>query len=250
VNGINSVRIRTPEGVIFTLLPAGPVARFLAWAIDSALVFVLSAGAGKALSLLSLVSPDAAQGVSLLAFFMLSLGYPMVCEWRFKGQTVGKNLFSLRVVDIQGLRLTPSQIVIRNLLRFIDTLPVCYLVGGIACVITRKAQRLGDIAANTIVVRDRKTGTPDLEQLAPPKYNSLRSHRQLIQRLRHRATPQQAEIALEAILRRDELEPRARLQVFSEIAGVFKGMVSLPPEVTEGVTDEQFVRNVVEVLYR
>jgi hypothetical protein len=56
-------------------------------------------------------------------------------------------------------------------------------------------------------------------------------------------------IAMEALLRRDEIEPQARLALFGEMAKYFRGLVAYPPEVVEQLSDEQYVRNVVEVLY-
>jgi hypothetical protein len=56
-------------------------------------------------------------------------------------------------------------------------------------------------------------------------------------------------IALEALLRRDEIEPGARLQLFGDTAGYFKGLVEFPVETAEQLSDEQYVRNVVEILY-
>jgi hypothetical protein len=55
---------------------------------------------------------------------------------------------------------------------------------------------------------------------------------------------------LQAILRRDLLDPQARVELFAEIAEHFRGKVQFPPEVTEGITGEQYVRNVVDSLYR
>jgi hypothetical protein len=57
-------------------------------------------------------------------------------------------------------------------------------------------------------------------------------------------------IALEALLRRDEMEPEARLELFGEIARRFKGLVEYPAEVVEQLSDEQYVRNAVEILFR
>ena len=85
-------------------------------------------------------------------------------------------LTRLRVMDADGLRLQFHQILMRNLVRFADLLPGCYLVGGVACLLTQKAQRLGDLAAGTVVVHHRKPAEPDLEKLLGNKYNSLRTH--------------------------------------------------------------------------
>jgi uncharacterized RDD family membrane protein YckC len=245
----NTLYIKTPEGITFTLLLAGPVVRFQAWVIDLACIIVIMMAVGMGIRLTTVVSPDFAQAASILSYFIVSTGYGILCEWRFKGQTLGKRLMLIRVMDVQGLRLQFSQIVIRNVMRFIDSLPVFYLVGGLSCLLSARAQRLGDLAANTIAVREPKIARPDLEQLLSQKYNSLRNHPHLAARMRQRTSPQEAAIALQAVLRRDVLDPAARVDLFAEIGAHFRRIVSLPQEITEGITEEQFVRNVVEVLF-
>ena len=111
-------------------------------------------------------------------------------------------------------------------------------------------QMLGDLAANTIVVRTFAAGQPNLEQLLGNKYNSLEEHRHLAARLRQRTSPQAAAIALEALLRRDEIQPASRLELFSDLAHHFRSLVAFPPEAIEQLSDEQYVRNVVAILYR
>ncbi len=143
-----------------------------------------------------------------------------------------------------------SQIVIRNLLRFVDMLPAFYLVGGIACLASRRAQRLGDFAANTIVVHNPKIQEPDLDQLLAGKFNSLREYPHLAARLHQRVSAGEARVALQALIRRDELNAQARVELFGEIAAHFRSLVEFPPEATEGITDEQYVRNVVDILFR
>lgn len=246
----NTLLIRTPEGIVFSLRLAGPVTRFLAWAIDLACVAALKESSNALLKALGVISPDFAKSVSILAYFVISIGYGIVLEWYWRGQTVGKRLLRLRVMDEQGLRLQFSQIVIRNLLRFMDMLPAFYLVGGVACLFSRRAQRLGDLAANTIVVRDPKIVEPDLDQLLAGKFNSFREYPHLEARLRQRVSPAEARIALQALLRRDEFDARARVELFGEIAAHFRSIVEFPPEAIEGITDEQYVRNVVAVLFR
>jgi len=191
-----------------------------------------------------------AQGMMPLMQFVLMFGYSIYCEWFWRGQTVGKRVLRLRVIDAQGLRLKFSQIVIRNLLRFVDMLPLFYAVGGVACLLSTRAQRLGDFAANTLVVRIPKLTEPNLDQLMAGKYNSLRDYPHLEARLRQRISATEAAIALQAILRRDLLEPAARLELFEGIANHLRAKVAFPPEATEGLPDEQYVRNVVDSLYR
>ena len=153
-------------------------------------------------------------------------------------------------MDAQGLRLKPSQIVVRNLLRFVDSLPLMYAVGGASCFLSRRCQRLGDFAANTIVIRNPELPAPDLAQVLAGKYNSFRDYPVLSARLRQRISPQEAAIALQALIRRDELDPAARVELFESIAAHAKRIAEFPPEVTEGLTDEQYVRNVVDIAFR
>jgi plasmid stabilization system protein ParE len=148
------------------------------------------------------------------------------------------------------LRLQFSQIVMRNLLRFVDVLPGFYLVGGLACLFSRRAQRLGDVVANTIVVRNVPAPAPRMETLLAGKFNSLRDYPHLEARLRQRVTPGEAAVALQALLRRDRLEARARVELFDEIAARFHSLVQFPPEATEGLSPEQYVGNVLDVLFR
>jgi uncharacterized RDD family membrane protein YckC len=246
----NTLLIRTPEGIVFSLFLAGPVTRFLAWTVDLACISALCSLVGTLLGFLGIVGADFARAAAVLAYFVIQIGYGIVLEWFWRGQTIGKRLLRLRVMDAQGLRLQFSQVAIRNLLRFVDLLPGLYLVGGIACLASRRTQRLGDIAANTIVVRHPKIEEPDLDQLLSGKYNSLREHPHLAARLQQRVSPAEARVALQALLRRDELEPQARVGLFEEIAGHFRPLVPFPPDAAEGITDEQYVRNVVDILFR
>jgi uncharacterized RDD family membrane protein YckC len=242
--------IRTPEGVVFSQLLAGPMSRFLAWLIDLFVVLMVASLIGTGLALLNFLSFGLAEAFALLIQFVLMIGYAIYCEWFWRGQTLGKRMMRLRVVDAQGLRLKFSQIVIRNLLRFVDMLPLFYLVGGVACAVSRRAQRLGDLAANTIVVRIPKISEPNLDQLMAGKFNSLRAYPHLEARLRQRVSAQEAALALQALVRRDLLDPVARVELFSQIADHFRAKLSFPPEATEGITDEQYVRNIVDSLYR
>jgi uncharacterized RDD family membrane protein YckC len=246
----NTLVIRTPEGIAFSMLLAGPVSRFLSWAVDFACILAMTIVAGAMIGILGLISADFAQAFVVLTSFVIQVGYAIVMEWVWRGQTVGKRLLRLRVVDIQGLRLQFGQIVIRNLLRFVDALPLFYLVGGVACLVNRRSQRLGDVAANTVVIRVPKLNEPNLDSLLARKFNSLREHPHLAARLHQRVSPAEARVALQALLRRDELDAAARVELFGEIAAHFRTHVEFPPEAIEGITDEQFVRNVVDILFR
>jgi uncharacterized RDD family membrane protein YckC len=218
----NTVIIRTPEGIAFSFLLASPITRFLAYVVDLACLAALAMVVRIFMNLLAVVSTDFGGAASVLVFFVLQIGYGLTCEWCWRGQTVGKRLLRLRVMDAQGLRVQFSQIAIRNLLRAVDMIPAFYLLGGIVAWFSPKSQRLGDLAASTIVIRTPKIEQPDLDQVAPGKFNSLRQHPHLEARLRQKISP---------------IEARLALQEF-------------PPDAVEGISDEQYLRNVVDVVFR
>lgn len=244
------VVIRTPEGIEFSLLPAGPVIRCVAWVTDFFCMGAISFILVKLIGLFSIFSLGLGSALQIICFFVVQIGYGIVLEWLWRGQTVGKRLMRLRVVDVQGLKLRPNQVILRNLLRVVDILPLFYCLGGLVCWFNRRAQRLGDIAANTMVIRQPKVKEPDLDQLLAGKFNSLREYPHLAARLKQRITPPEAAIALQALLRREELDAKARITLFDEIAARLQAMVEFPPEALEGLTSEQYVRNVVDVVYR
>jgi uncharacterized RDD family membrane protein YckC len=245
-----NLKIRTPEGIEFALPLAGPVSRMLAFVVDIGVVVTIGTVLKQALGPLGFFGKDFLDAIHIVSYFVISLAYMALAEWLWRGQTVGKRLLGLRVVDAGGFRLEPSQVIVRNLMRFIDGLPALYLVGGITCLVSRHRQRLGDLAAGTVVVRAPKLSRPDLDQLLGGKYNSLAEVRHLAARLRQKVRPEMGSVALEALLRRDEIEPEARLELFGDLARHFKGLVEYPAEVVEQMSDEQYVRNVVEVLFR
>ncbi len=246
----NLLVLRTPEGITFSLPLASPVSRFLAWTVDGVCILAASGLIRQLLGIAGGINHGLVQASLVIAYFVISVGYGIACEWNWRGQTLGKRVLRLRVMDEEGLPLHLNQVVIRNLLRFIDALPVFYLVGGAVCVLTRRSQRLGDIAAATVVIRQPRLTQPDIAQLLGGKYNSLLEYRHLGARLQQRVAPRTATVALDALLRRDRLDPAARLDVFADLATHFKSLVAFPDEATEQLSDEQYVRNVVEILYR
>lgn len=245
----NALVIRTPEGIVFSFPLAGPVARFLAVGVDLLLIAAVTNLLASALSILALISSDLRGAALILVSFLVYFGYSIVLEWVGRGQTIGKKLLRIRVMDAQGLDLAFHQIVLRNLLRAVDILPAFYLLGGLASLVSPLAQRLGDLAAGTVVVRSESLAEPDLDQVRSPKYNSLREHAHLVARFRQQVTPEEAGVALQAVLRRDALEPRARVDLFRDLADFLKSLVALPESLTSAVSDEQLVRNIVDVLF-
>lgn len=95
------------------------------------------------------LASDTAGIVAVLVFFSLWFNYFAVCEWRW-GQTIGKNATGIEVRSIdRAPRLTYGQASIRNLLRLIDIL----VIGEVMIAVGKRKQRLGDLAAKTVVLR-------------------------------------------------------------------------------------------------
>jgi hypothetical protein len=112
-----------------------------------------------------------------------------------------------------------------------------------------RMQRLGDLAAGTIVLRAEEAPLPSLPARIGARANSLKPYRVFSARLRQKADPVLARVALEALRRRDRLDPRSRLDLFAEIAAGFRAMVEFPEDATVYLTDEQYLWNVIDIIY-
>ena len=246
---LNRHVIRTPEGIEFRLELAGPAQRFLAWVIDFAVVIMMVMTLQYLAILGFLIGPDFFNAVLMLLYFTTMLGYGIVMEWFFQGRTIGKFVMKLRVLDVQGLRMHFSQVAVRNLLRLVDSIPLLYLLGGIVMMLSPARQRLGDIAANTVVVRERKPVVPDLDQILTDKYNSFRQYPHLEARLRQRISPTEIAILIQALLRREQLADDDRLSLYRALADRLRELTPFPEEATAGLSDEQYMRNALESIY-
>ena len=78
----------------------------------------------------------------------------------WNGQTPGKRVAGIRVLTTRGEPVTLVHALVRNLMRLVDILPTSYMVGAICILVTRRSQRLGDLAAGTVVVRERHAELP------------------------------------------------------------------------------------------
>jgi uncharacterized RDD family membrane protein YckC len=248
LDAASTLRIVTPEGVVFRFALAGMASRFLAWIIDAIIVTGFAGAVSTLLRRAGLVHADLAKALFTILYFIVSVGYAMYFEWFWRGQTIGKKILRIRVMDAGALHLQPYQVVLRNLMRYVDSLPLFYGVGGIAAMFTRRSQRLGDIVSHTIVVKAPIYHPPDLERIGRSKYNSLLEHPALCARLRQKTPPEATALVMQGLLRRDHFTPEARVETFGELAAYFRSLVTIPAEITDQITAEQLVRNVVEVL--
>jgi uncharacterized RDD family membrane protein YckC len=173
-------RVATPEGVEITLRVAGPVPRALAYALDLLLRGAVMIALTIAVSALGRFG----SAVILLTAFLLEWLYPVFFEVVSAGATPGKRAMGLIVLNDDGTPVRAAASLTRNLLRAIDFLPFLYFVGFCSMVMNRDFKRLGDLAANTLVVyRDEKpaaASTPVAEPVAPSVSLTLAEQRTLL----------------------------------------------------------------------
>jgi uncharacterized membrane protein SpoIIM required for sporulation/uncharacterized RDD family membrane protein YckC len=159
--------VELAEGIEIRLRMAGPMLRAAAYFIDLLIrgAVMLIGGIGVGLAGFA-IGGSVATGVMLLAWFLMDWLYPVIFEAGKRGATPGKRVLGLRVVQASGSPITLGQAVIRNFLRFIDGMPMfTYLFGLSSCLATQRFQRLGDLAAGTVVIYDR---IPPLPIIAAP----------------------------------------------------------------------------------
>ncbi len=239
--------VRTPEYVEFEFLLAGPMSRFLAWTLD-ALVATAAAGAVTlAVWLAGFWVPGLALAVTFIVWFLASWAYFVMSEHWLGGQTLGKRALGLRAIQQSGVRLTFYHAALRNLVRALDHLPVLYLAGGALSLFSASGRRFGDLAAGTVVIRERRRVLPADIAAHDQAALLLKVDRRGEERIA-RASVEEREVLLSAALRREELAMGARLALFqrlSEYAGERFGLTR-----PEHLSDEKFVLAVAALVAR
>ncbi len=168
--------IETPERVPLHFALASIGNRFLACAVDHTLqiiaillMIIVAAIATADAGVLSAKLWDAPkwlQALMGLIIFVLWFGYFVLFEWRWNGQTPGKRFLKLRVIRQDGRPITFWEAAVRNLLRSFDMMPApFYSVGLISVFISNQDQRIGDMFAGTVVVREREEQAPTFDQV-------------------------------------------------------------------------------------
>ena len=242
--------IATQEGVLFRLPLAGPVPRFYAMLLDIVIVLGVVNGIGGLVYWVFAKAPGFGVMVTTLTEFAIGFAYGALLEGFWNGQTIGKRLFHLRVIDQSGLPLRIEQAWVRNLMRVFDALPFAYLVGGISVLSSSLMQRFGDRVAGTLVVRQAPLSVPGEEPWSRQKYNSFAEYPAIAVRLRRSATPELASLIQDALRRRNELAPYSRREIYRELAGYLQAEISpFPDELLERLSDEQYLINACGILF-
>jgi uncharacterized RDD family membrane protein YckC len=203
-------RVATPEGIELTLHLAGPVPRAMAWAIDLAIRLAVVFAVG----MVALQFGRAGLGVVLLTAFFVEWLLPAWFEAMWRGQTPGKRVMGLTVLNDDGTPVRWPGALTRNLLRAVDFMPFLYGIGLLAMLTSRDFKRLGDLAAGTVVVyrteKPAHEAIPPSPPVAPPVALNLEEQRAVLE-LAERA----------AALTRERLEELAELP--TPLVGTLQG---------------------------
>ncbi|VAW57886.1 INTEGRAL MEMBRANE PROTEIN (Rhomboid family) [hydrothermal vent metagenome] len=158
--------MQTPEGVDIYLRLAGIWPRSVAWLIDSAIRIAVYIVLGLILDSLG----DFGNGLLLISIFIIEWFYPVVFEVLNTGMTPGKKSIGIQVLNSDGTPIGWSASMLRNILRTVDFLPFFYGLGLLSMLSNKRFQRLGDLAADTLVVYyDNTSAFPEIPQHPPLK---------------------------------------------------------------------------------
>jgi uncharacterized RDD family membrane protein YckC len=231
----DKITIDTPEGVELELVLAGAGSRAIAALLD----FLIKGLVFLAVLLLAwAVGVRDGVGVALLIILSFSLlfGYDVLFEVLASGRTPGKRWSGLRVVLEGGRPIGVGTSLVRNIMRVIDILPGVYTVGLITVVLTARNQRLGDLAAGSLVVRERREfdTTESMPGLPPPAEVAAWDVSAV--------TPDELAAVREFLARRGGIEARARDRVARQLADRLRSKVG-------GAASDLGAEAFLEVLY-
>ncbi len=212
------VTIETPEHVEFSYELAGLGSRFAAGLIDSFIqgsvilaLFIAFWAGGTNISVMTYVQA-ALQGLMLIALFLLIWGYHLYFEVFRGGQSPGKKWLGIRVVAGGGHPCSLPRAAVRNLMRVVDFMPLLYAVGGVIMFMDRRGRRLGDLAAGTIVVRERGLVVPQAILAARVPEIGFRERGELL-------LAEERRVLRAFLRRRDDLANDARDRLAADVAG-------------------------------
>lgn len=207
--------IETPEQIALEFPLAGVGSRFLALAFDTLVQAGMIVALGIVALMVRLVVPPsglAAMGpwtfaILLAAGFVVYSAYFAIFESLWAGQTPGKRLVGLRVIDVSGRPMSVYAAIVRNVLRLVDQLPGFYAIAIVSVLVTEWHQRLGDLAAGTVVVHERVERIGDVPRGAAAVRHGA-----------HRLTVNEIVLIEGFLRRRGELDSLVRLQTARRIA--------------------------------
>ena len=242
--------ITTPEMITLQFELAGIYSRALAFILDAAIILISMIGFTIiTANTLVLISRLLAYTVITLGTFIIIVGYFPIFEIYLHGRTPGKRVMGLQVIDADGRRLAVGAVIIRNMARLVDFLPELMLLGGMVALADRWHRRIGDFAAQTVVIRRRRTALPAaISRKMQRRDNSFLADPTVRSRILERTTVAQRDVIIDLALRRDQIEVSAREELFELAAGHMQKILRLNREQYEHLSHEQYIINIAMVL--
>ncbi|HTU18002.1 MAG TPA: RDD family protein [Gemmataceae bacterium] len=242
--------VLTDEKVPFSYRVAGLGSRFLAWLVDLFLIIGLDVMGIFVGSVLYVGRPGLGTAVIIVWQFVLTWGYFLFFEWLWHGQTPGKALLGIRVIQWRGTAMNFFEAALRNILRFVDSLPIPLplgpgLLGFVVAACNREHRRLGDLAANTLVVHVERNARPILA-LADAHSEADCQRLALLRQRLSQLDREQKQTLLDLCLRRDQLRVLERARLFQAASQFFQQRLDLAPDEYESA--EKFVLQMAAVL--
>lgn len=231
--------IVTPEAVVLAFESAGLGSRILAMAIDlvlqmAVLLAVLFGAIGMSAASGNLGGVGAA--IVYIALFLVLFGYPAAMESLWRGRTLGKAALGLRVVTIEGAPIRFRHAAIRSIFAAIDIYATSALVGVLSLLLTRRNQRLGDLVAGTIVLRERTSA----KSLTPVRFATPPGLEPYVATLSAAALEHSDYGTVRSfLLRASGLPPHVREQLASQIAAPLAARLRTTPP--PGLGSEAFL---------
>ena len=235
--------VMTPEHVPIRLFPAGLGIRFIALIVDFMIVMLVNAMVYVILS--ALLPFGLGMGAVTAVTFVIQWAYHVWFEVRRQGQTPGKALCRLRVVDRRGLPITFQQSFVRNMLRALDFAPAFYGVGGLVSLLDRSNRRVGDIVADTLVIHERKPPDASRHLAEARRFNTLRTPR-VLRRIRHQVSLEEREFLLALCLRAPRMDAKARFDLMEETGNHYRDVLGVDDPHLSG---ENLVRGLLSILF-
>lgn len=237
----NELRVRSADAIELALPVAGVGSRSLAFIIDwhvrtlVSLAWLVSASVlggtlmglgpnvlfedagslGGALAVLALLPPA-----------LVYLLYHPVLEILMAGRTPGKRMVGIRIVATNGQTPGAGPLLLRNLFRLVDSLPLFYALGLLVVVFTRHQVRIGDLAAGTLLVHEQRQDARALQTLATETADGL--------------DQRDRELLLELIERWQGLEPEARIRLGRKMLDRHRG--DMPPGLSGRELEDEILR--------
>jgi uncharacterized RDD family membrane protein YckC len=219
------VRISTPEGVDVELTLAGIGSRFIAAIFDLLIQGAVLLAAAVALGVIGGDGTGFARAIFYVVFFLVFFAYDVLFEVRSRGRTLGKRWTGLRVVRSGGRPITFVPSCVRNVMRLVDLLPAFYALGMLSIFVTERNQRLGDLAAGTLIVRERPGGLRERPAPAEPAAARVADGWDV-----SAVSAQDVGTVRQFLARRSSLETGARAELAGDLERRLRPLVAGAPE--------------------